>query len=361
VFITPAVAGATLYIGSCSGRFLALDRDTGELRWSHDTAADGASAEFHGDVLVQDGFVFVGADADPVAHLYAFEVPTGRLAWKVAFPGGVPSQVLGRGEVVYAQAAGGEVWALEARTGKIAWTHRAESPGPLNRRQVDPVLAGDRLVVGWPSGDVEALEASSGRLLWRASTRSRLNTSIVVVGSDVLVGAMDGKLHRLALADGAAKGALVLGGLPFGDLTATDGCLLVLAMKDDVHRGIEAELGGSDALVPHLDHMAYQLSCRDKERGEPRWAHAFPSELTTFRPLVLDDEVVVGYRGHLVALRAADGSEAWSCAMEGTPRGTHADTEQLYVGTLGGTVMTFPRRDIEQRCRPGAGAPKAGG
>jgi outer membrane protein assembly factor BamB len=222
------------------------------------------------------------------------------------------------------------------------------------------VLAGDRLVVGWPSGDVEALDASSGKLLWRAATKSRLNTSIVVVGSHVLVGAMDGKLHRLALADGAAKDSLALGGLPFGDLVTTDGCLLVLTMQDDVHQGIEAELGGSDALVPHLDHMAYRLSCRDKERGESRWAHAFPSELTTFRPLVLDGEVLVGYRGRLVALRAADGNEAWSCGMEGTPRGTNADNDQLYVGTLGGAVMAFPRRGLEERCPAQAGAPKAG-
>jgi outer membrane protein assembly factor BamB len=362
VFITPAVAGATLYIGSCSGRFLALDLATGEPRWSHDTAKDGAPAQFHGDVLLQDGFVFVGADADPVGHLYAFDVASGRLAWKLAFPGGVPAQVLGRAGVVFAQAANGEVWALEARTGKVAWTHRAESAGPLNLRQVDPVLAGDRLVVGWPSGDVEALDASSGRLLWRAATGSRLNTSIVVAGSHVLVGAMDGKLHRLALADGAAKGARALGGLPFGDLMVTDRCLLVLTMKDGAHEGLETDVGtGSDEhpLVPHLDHLLYRLSCRDEERGEPRWEREYPSEITTFRPLVLDGEVIVGYRGRLTALRVADGSDVWACAVEGVPRGTSADAEQLYVGTLAGTVVAFPRRQIAQSCRLEVAAPPA--
>ena len=266
----------------------------------------------------------------------------------------MPAQVLGRGELIYAQAAGGEIWALEARTGKVAWTHRAVSPGPLNRRQVDPALAGDRLVVGWPSGDVEALDASSGRLLWRAATGSRLNTSIVAAGSDVLVGAIDGKLHRLALADGADKGSLALGGLPFGDLVITDRCLLVLTMQDVAHEGLESNAGtraDDHPLVSHLEHLTYRLSCRDVERGEARWERAFPSELTTFRPLALAGEVIVGYRGRLLALRAADGADVWSCAVEGVPRGTSADVEQLYVGTLGGTVLAFPRRGIAESCR----------
>jgi outer membrane protein assembly factor BamB len=328
VFITPAVAGKTLYIGSCSGRFLALDAATGVLRWVYDTAVDGPAAEFHGDVLIDGDLLFVGADAEPVGHLYAFELATGKVAWKLPFPGGVPAQVLGGGDLVYGQAASGEVWALERHTGKMVWIHRAVSPGAARPLQLDPVLAGDRLVAGWPNGDVEAVNASTGELLWRAALGSRPNTSLVAAGGRVLVGTADGKLHRLALADGKAAGPIEVGGMPFGDLVVVERCLVVLTARD-----------------------GYQVSCRDPDGGEARWQRSFTSELLTFRPLQLGRELVVGYRDALVGLRLDDGLDAWSCAIAGVPRGLSAAGEQLFVGTLAGVVMAFPQRALEE-CKP---------
>jgi outer membrane protein assembly factor BamB len=37
VFITPAVVGDAVLIGSCSGTFYALDRATGEVLWEYHT------------------------------------------------------------------------------------------------------------------------------------------------------------------------------------------------------------------------------------------------------------------------------------------------------------------------------------
>lgn len=293
----------------------------------YDTSTDGPPAQFHGDVLVSGGMLLVPSDAEPVGHLYAFELGTGRLAWKLAFPGGVPAQVLGRGKLVYAQAASGEVWALDRRTGKRAWMHAAASQSAAGFSQADPALAGDRLVVVWPSGDVEALKASSGKLLWRASIGARPNTSLLVVGANVLVGAMDSKLHRFALADGTAMSPIALAGTPFGDLVVADRCLLVLTMLAN-----------------------YTLSCRDPERGELTWERSFNEELTTFRPLRWGDDVIVGYRGTLLGLRLEDGADAWSCTVDGMPRGLNAAGDELYVGTFAGVVMALPRRAITRDC-----------
>ncbi len=37
MFIRPTVVGDTLYVGSCSGAFYALDRHHGTELWSYDT------------------------------------------------------------------------------------------------------------------------------------------------------------------------------------------------------------------------------------------------------------------------------------------------------------------------------------
>lgn len=319
MFVTPAVAGTTLYVGSCSGRFYSLDLATGADRWVYDTSADGSPAQFHGDVLIDGTWLFVGADAQPVGHLYAFDTASGRVAWKLPFPGGVPASVLGRSGVVYAQAAGGEVWAVEAATGELVWLHGALGPGAASQRQVDPLLAGDRLVVGWPSGDVEALDPATGDLQWSARIGQRLNTSLAEVGGHVVVGAVDGKLHALALADGRPRPPIDLGGLPYGDLVATGGCLLVLHSGD-----------------------GHSLSCLDAARGASVWRRDFASEIGTFRPLVLGNTVVVGYAGRLVGITLEDGADAWSCAVDGVPRGLNADGDRLYIGMQSGTVTALP-------------------
>jgi outer membrane protein assembly factor BamB len=308
-----------LYIGSCSGRVYALDLATGADRWVYDSSADGAPAQFHGDPLLAGGRLFIGGDADPAGHLYAFDAASGSVAWKLPSPGGVPAQVLARGDLVYAQTAAGEVWAVDQATGEVAWLHRAAGPGAAGRRQVDPVLEGDRLVVGWPSGDVEALDAATGELLWRARLGQRLNTSLAAAGGHVLVGSVDGELHALALVDGHPRPPIDLGGLLYGDLVASGRCLLVLQAGD-----------------------GHSLSCLDAARGVTVWRRSVPAEIGTFRPLLLGEAVVIGYAGRLVALDLTDGAEAWSCAVEGVPRGLAADGDRLYVGMLSGKVTALP-------------------
>lgn len=256
---------------------------------------------------------------EPTGHLYAFDRVSGAVAWKLPSPGGVSTQVLGRDGHVYAQTTSGEVWAVEASTGRRVWLHRAVGPGAAGWRQVDPVLAGERLVVAWPSGDIEALDPGSGQLVWRVTLGRTPNTSLVVVGDHVLVGTMDGSLHRLALVDGRALAPVDLGGMPFGDLVVAERCVLVLTSKD-----------------------GYSLSCVDATRGTSIWKRTFPSELATFRPLLLSDVVVVGYKGQLVGLGLADGVDAWACPVDGVPRGLSADKERLYVGTLSGLVSALP-------------------
>lgn len=119
-----------MFVGSCSGKVAAIDRASGELAWSHDTAADGPAAQFHGEILLDDGeLLLVGADARPAAFVYAFERVTGRVRWKRAFPGGVATDLLRHGEAVLGVSmVGGEVFALDAATGEPLW--RVDDPPP---------------------------------------------------------------------------------------------------------------------------------------------------------------------------------------------------------------------------------------
>jgi len=67
VFVSPAVAGDLVYVGSCSGTYFALNRSTGARRWTYDTRQDGDAAQFHGNPLITDDLVVTGSDGQGAA------------------------------------------------------------------------------------------------------------------------------------------------------------------------------------------------------------------------------------------------------------------------------------------------------
>lgn len=264
--------------------------------------------------------MIVGTDGPPVGWVYAFERATGNVRWKRSFARGVSAQLLGRGDLVYAVGGAGEVAAMDARTGAVAWHFAGAEPGESSWARHDPALAGDLLLVPWPDGVVVALDARSGGERWRATLGSQVTTSVAPAGESAWVGTIDGRLRKLDAASGAVLAAVDAGGRPYGDLQVGGGCLLALALAQQ-----------------------HTLSCHDPSSGEVRWRRAVDAEITTFRPLVEGDAVVAGDESRrLFAVDLGDGRERWQCAVGGVPRGLSSGRRGLFVGMLSGTIVALP-------------------
>lgn len=320
-------------MGSCSGRFFAFEPESGEVLWQYDTAQDGASAQFHGDALLTDELVIVGTDARPVGHLYAFERDDGAVCWKVPFPGGVTVDVRRHGETVLAASVGGEVVAIDLRTGEPVWRVEAQAEGrdeggvPARLgNAVDPALSGGRYYVPWRSGRLDAYDAATGELIWQRELPAVPNTSITPVGGGLVVGTLDGRLFRLDPGSGELTGELTVGSIVYGELVPAGDCLLAL-----VARGADPGESG------------HELACVEPDLGGVFWRHGTGSdgEFGTFEPLLVRDQVVVGVEGKLLGVSRDDGSLRWSRPVRGLPRGLGSSPSMLYVGTLGGRVLAL--------------------
>jgi outer membrane protein assembly factor BamB/ferredoxin len=215
---TPALRSNTLYVPASDDSVVAFDTATGERRWrialddadDADTTSEMAATR-PGTLAVADDRVYVGSSAG----VHAFDALSRGLDWETATaPVRSPPAVLddwlwvGTDEGVaalgategtphwdrslddpvvaapvvdvaasrvYLATTGGDVVALEAATGDVAWTT------PLDRRVLaSPALADGTLYVGHVAGDLLAVDVETGAVVGDHAASGQLYASPVV-------------------------------------------------------------------------------------------------------------------------------------------------------------------------------------
>jgi polyvinyl alcohol dehydrogenase (cytochrome) len=167
--------------GSISG----LDRaDVPRLKLKWAFGFPGASATF-GQPTVFGGRLYVGSEDGTV---YSLDAKTGCIYWKFRAPTTVKTAVSPGygGRIAYFGDVAGDVYAVDTATGKLVWKVHAD-PHPAARITGSPVFFDGRLYVPVSSGEegaaidpkypcctfrgsVVALDARTGRQIWKAYT-----------------------------------------------------------------------------------------------------------------------------------------------------------------------------------------------
>src|SRR5918992_355907 len=190
-----------LYLVNAYGDVLAINAETGKRAWRFRGRRCAASSPavsriMHGTVYVTllnkgDCATGEGRDGEVIALAHNW----GQVRWRRRIgPSESPPLVVGNS--VYVGDWRGNVYALDARTGKTRWRFRTGGriKGGLS------YLTG-RVFVGSYDHHVYALSARSGRLLWKAAAQQRFgkrgtfySTPAVAYGR-VYIGATDGKVY----------------------------------------------------------------------------------------------------------------------------------------------------------------------
>lgn len=149
---SPAISNRSVYVANGEGEVLALDQQTGDLDWQYNVGAP-----VHVSVAVSGNRVFAASSKGVLAALNA---ETGEVIWTKKIseaPPGVPVAVDGR---VFVAIPKTSVIAFEVETGRKIWST------PLKHSYT--VIASDgRRVYMTSGGGVNAVDASSGSLVWR--------------------------------------------------------------------------------------------------------------------------------------------------------------------------------------------------
>lgn len=309
-------------MGSCSGKFYALDVHTGAVRWIYDTQQDGPAQQFHGDMLFTDDLIFVGTDTQTQGFVYAFERAIGLARWKYPAGRGVTSDIVAAGEHVLGVTLDDEMLCLDAGTGREVWKYKSKWDGE-HRALVgcEPTTRGESVLFGGRDGSVYALDAADGRLRWRRSLGERPITSLMVTGAFIVAAGGDDALHLLRADSGEVERRLPLDHAPAGPLVGAGERIVVF-------EGWAQESGALVAVDPSLRQMLW----RAPAPASRKWISA--------KPFVQGDRVLVGTgEGGVYAVDVGTGSVRPVGSLTGDVRAFGASRDYLFVGTIQGKLF----------------------
>jgi outer membrane protein assembly factor BamB len=199
VAASPAVGNGIVYLGftdppPCRGTaptFLAaFDARDGKTLWRFRAGVVETSP------LLTEGRVYFGSWDHRV---YALDARTGRLAWSFATGGRVKAGVAFARGTIFVGSYDGRLYALDARTGRLRW---AAGNGGLGGLYATPSVANGRVFVGSTNGRVYAFATSTGALLWSTRTGSFVYSPAALSRGVAYIGSYDHRLYALAQSSG---------------------------------------------------------------------------------------------------------------------------------------------------------------
>jgi outer membrane protein assembly factor BamB len=207
-----AVDSSTAYFLSGSHQVTAVSVANGSVRWQRETG--------EADPLVGNGVVLAGATVIVGDYnVTAWDRGTGAFRWRFVPPVGFGAGAyLGAvaGDTVLAGSASGQVYAIDVSSGEAGWIATIEEG--IRTLVYEPVLDGALVYAGYTvmstptHGGVVALNAETGEERWRAELPRPPNGigagaagKAVVVDDLVVMANRDGSIHAFAKGDGASR------------------------------------------------------------------------------------------------------------------------------------------------------------
>ncbi|MET0500175.1 MAG: PQQ-binding-like beta-propeller repeat protein [Candidatus Binatia bacterium] len=168
-----------------------------------------------------DGVVYFGGDD---GNIYAVDAETGRQIWKQATGGPSPSTPAVIDGTLYVVSYDGKLYALNSRTGAVRWKfvtggeRRFEAKGlnglqPKNQTVADPfdvflsspVVVQGAVYFGSGDGHLYAVDAASGDLRWKFQTGDVVHASPAFADGVLYFGSWDSYFYAVEAATGKEK------------------------------------------------------------------------------------------------------------------------------------------------------------
>lgn len=212
-FSTPLILDDLIVFGNEDGYLTALNKKTGEPRWSYNVGMNIISAPKYGQGKILFGSINY--------NFYAVD-SMGKEVWKFTTRRAIKSDPVVKGDIVYFTSYDGNIYALKIANKEVVWkfpsshnekvsTLKAEGKdvsGLVEDLKVgefsysSPYIDGEILYVGNLDNHLYAVNINDGTLVFRFKTEDAVTSSPVVENGIVYFGSNDKNLYAIDAKDG---------------------------------------------------------------------------------------------------------------------------------------------------------------
>jgi outer membrane protein assembly factor BamB len=263
--------------------------------------------------VVADGVAFI---ANARGTVRAVSMRDGQVIWRRDTPRGkmAASPAVWRDQLVV-HGMDGHVWVLRRSDGRILWRYSVGSPV-----ESSPVVLDGVDVFGAWNGTITALDLRTHRVRWRRDDGCKVTSSAAVAGSTLYIGDYCGRLLALRASDGRLRWSRGVNGRVYGTPAVAAGRVFV-----------PSSTGGS--------LTAFSTG------GRLLWRRSTGSYVYS-SPAVADGRVFFGsYNGVFYALSASSGSTLWAHGTGGPISGAAAVVDGVaYAGSFAHRILGVDAR-----------------
>lgn len=157
---TPAAFGGSMYAAGRDGWIARFDAESGRMLWRID-----AGRKLSAGVGAGDGLVLAGTEKGEVL---AFDLD-GKALWQARVSSEILSAPQAADSVVVVRAGDGQIFGLDARTGKRKWVYQRALPALAIRNYAGVTVARGAVFAGFAGGRLVALSLANGNIGWEAA------------------------------------------------------------------------------------------------------------------------------------------------------------------------------------------------
>ena len=175
----PVVGGNKLFAEGTDGVIHAFDKNTGTRLWTRgdgDMTKDQAPSAFGGGVSFEAGKLYA---TNGVGEVKALNADTGEVAWKVTPAGplrGSPTIAFGQ---LFVMTQDNQVIALNVGDGSLVWDESGSATQSGVFGVAAPAAGQGTVIAGYSSGELSAYRYENGRTLWSdALARTNISTTV---------------------------------------------------------------------------------------------------------------------------------------------------------------------------------------
>lgn len=265
--------------------------------------------------------------------VYLLDGNTGELTWKFKTPGPIRATPLVYQSKIYVNSGGGFFYCLSPE-GQLIWEtktareHLYELYSYADYFNSAPIADSGKIYFGSGDSSIYALDAVSGKLIWRFKTGNLVHAKGAADESKVYFGSFDGYVYALDKNNGKLAWKFKSVGqkyFPAGEMQG------------------DAGVFAGNVFIGSRDYNLYALNT---ETGKGQWNKSFPRGWAMGTPVIKDSVLYVGTSDDMVllAMDPLSGHVIWQAPLNfNVFGGTAFSLDKLFIGTLMGKLFCIDK------------------